>query len=178
MPHIPLSTHAPGISGLLAFRPETAGPLGALAEALLRGPSPLSTGDRELIATVVSHRNECRFCRNSHGAAARRLLHWSSETLDAVLENPDIAPISEKLRALIRIAWKVQRDGRSVSDSDVARARDTGADDIEIHDTVLIAAAFCMYNRYVDGLAAVTPEDENVYEMIGTRLVEKGYSTE
>jgi uncharacterized peroxidase-related enzyme len=176
MPHIPLSESTPGIAGLLEFRPEMADPLTALAETLLRGSSPLSRGERELIATVVSHRNECRFCRNSHGAVARKLLHWSSEMLDEVLESPDTAPISEKIRTLIRIAWKVQRDGRSVSEADISRARDEGADDTEIHDTVLIAAAFCMYNRYVDGLAAVTPEDQSVYDAIGTRLAENGYS--
>ena len=176
MPHIPVSDQLPGIRGLVAFRPETGRPLYALAEALLVGESPLSRGERETIAAFVSHRNECRFCTESHAAAARHLLGLDCDAVDAVLDDPDTALVSPKLRALLAIAAKVQRGGRIVTDEDVAAARAEGATDRDIHDTVLIAAAFSMFNRYVDGLAALTPTDPAAYAEMGRRMAEMGYA--
>ncbi len=89
--------------------------------------------------------------------------------------DPEQAPISDKLRGLLVIAAKVQEGGRSVTTADVAAARERGATDVEIHDTVLIAAAFCMFNRYVDGLATWAPTDPGAYEEMGRRIVERGY---
>jgi uncharacterized peroxidase-related enzyme len=165
----------PGIRGLMNFRPETGRPLSALAEALLVHDSPLSRGERETIAAFVSHRNECRFCTESHAAAARHLLGTQCDLVDAVLADPAGAPVSDKLRALLAIAAKVQRGGRIVTDDDVAAARAVGAVDRDIHDTVLIAAAFSMFNRYVDGLAALTPDDPAAYAAMGQRMAEGGY---
>lgn len=176
MPHIDLPDGVPGIRGPLNQYPETAKPLLELAQTLLRGDSTLSAGERELIATYVSKRNECVFCSSSHGAAAKHLLHEDFDLVRQVWSNFEEAPISDKLKAFLNIAGKVQQSGKDVTDEDVARARDEGATDKEIHDTVLIAAAFSMYNRYVDGLASLTPTDPAVYAEMGRRMAEQGYA--
>ncbi|RIV40405.1 carboxymuconolactone decarboxylase family protein [Micromonospora radicis] len=165
----------PGISGLMRYRPETAGPLNALAEVLLRGPHPLTAGERELIAAYVSGLNECTFCCSSHSAFAAAQLDTGMTLVGQVRADPDTAPISAKLRALLRIAAAVQQDGRKVTADLVAAARGEGATDLEIHDTVLIAAAFCMYNRYVDGLGTFAPTEPAAYEESARRIVSEGY---
>ncbi|GAA4104614.1 carboxymuconolactone decarboxylase family protein [Actinomadura miaoliensis] len=175
MAHIELNNDAPGILGLMHYRPETAGPLNALAEVLLRGDSTLTRGERELIAAYVSNRNECRFCERSHAAFAAAQLDEGMTLVDQVRADLDSAPVSAKMRALLHIAGAVQRSGRDVTDKHIAAARDAGATDVEIHDTVLIAAAFCMYNRYVDGLAATTPDDPAMYEAVAENLIKTGY---
>ncbi|MBI3260410.1 MAG: peroxidase-related enzyme, partial [Ignavibacteriae bacterium] len=142
-----------------------------LAQTLLRAPSTLSEAERELIATYVSSRNECVFCTMSHAAAARILFGDASQTVDDVLKNPDTAPVSDKFKALIVIAGKVQKGGRIVTDEDIENARKQGATDMEIHDTVLIAATFSMFNRYVDGLASFTPTSPEEYAEMGKRMV-------
>jgi uncharacterized peroxidase-related enzyme len=178
MPHINLPTEFPGIRSLFMFRPETAGPLNSLVQALLHNPHPtLSAGERELIATYVSHLNECKYCCNIHGAIAKHQLNNDGDIVKQVLDNPDTAAISNKLKALLKIAAKVQQDGKKVNDNDIANARAEGATDIEIHDTVLIAAAFCMFNRYVDGLATWQPDDEALYDKMGEQRAREGYFT-
>jgi uncharacterized peroxidase-related enzyme len=159
----------------MAFRPETAGPLCQLVEVLLRGDNTLSRGERELIAAYVSSLNECFYCETSHTTFAAMQLDGGMPFVEEVKRNPEQAPVSDKLRALLAIAAKVQAGGKSVTDDDVASARAYGATDTEIHDTVLIAAAFCMYNRYVDGLATWAPTDPDSYDEIGRRIVERGY---
>jgi uncharacterized peroxidase-related enzyme len=159
----------------MAFRPETAAPLLQLAEVLLRGESTLARGERELIAAYVSSLNECEFCQASHSTFAALQLDGGRPLVEEVKRDPASAPISDKLRALLAIAAKVQADGRTVTEADVAAAREQGATDTEIHDTVLIAAAFCMFNRYVDGLATLAPTDPAAYEAMGRRIVEQGY---
>jgi uncharacterized peroxidase-related enzyme len=177
MPHIALPD-LPGIIAPLAAYPHTAAPLGELTQVLLRGPSPLTEAERELIAARVSAGNECVFCANSHAAAARALLGSSeADLVSSVASDPANAPIGEKLRALLVIADKVRQDGRLVTSADVEHARSAGADDRAIHDTILIAAAFCMFNRYVDGLATIAPDDPAVYQQIGERLATAGYNT-
>jgi uncharacterized peroxidase-related enzyme len=176
VPHIDLDGDLPGILSLLRFRPQTAGPLNDLAEVLLRAPNTLERGERELIASYVSTLNECRFCASTHGACAAAQLPDGMSLVERVHADPDTAPISGKLRALLRIAAAVQRGGRAVTEEDVAAAREAGATDVEIHDTVLIAAAFCMYNRYVDGLATLTPTDPAAYAVMGEQLAAHGYS--
>jgi uncharacterized peroxidase-related enzyme len=175
VPHIALPDHLPGITAGFAFRPETAKPMRELAETLLRGPNTLTSGEREMIATFVSARNDCAFCRDSHRAAAAHHLDGDYELVDAVRRDYQAAPISPKLKALLAIAAKVQESGRQVTGEDVARARTAGATDVEIHDTVLIAAAFCMFNRYVDGLATLTPADPQAYDAMGQRMAHQGY---
>ena len=175
MAHVTLPDGVPGIVGPLMQYPETGRHLSGLAESLLRGPSSLSPAEREVIATYVSSQNGCVFCMSSHGAAARALLGVDAPIVDQVKADPASAPISEKLKALLVIAGKVQQGGRRVDEADVARARAAGADDKAVHDTVLIAAAFCMYNRYVDGLATLTPTDPAAYDRMGEGLARRGY---
>jgi len=177
MPHIAAPEGVPGIVGLMHFRPETAAPLNALAEVLLRGPSTLSRGERELIASFVSTRNDCTFCSSAHSAFAAAQLEDGKAVTKAVCSDYKNAPVSEKLKTLLAIAEQVQRGGKNVTTALIASARAAGATDIEIHDAVLIAAAFCMYNRYVDGLAATTPTDPAVYEGIATMIVKDGYTS-
>lgn len=175
MPHIPLSPDLPGIRGAMAFRPETARPLNDLVEILLRGPSSLTHGERELIATYVSSRNCTQYCHNIHGMIAAAHLGGNEALVRQVKADFMQAEISPKLKALLVIAGKVQQDGKLVTAADVAAARKEGATDLEIHDTVLIAAAFCMYNRYVDGLATVQPADPAFYRERGVRVSRDGY---
>jgi uncharacterized peroxidase-related enzyme len=142
---------------------------------LLRGASTLSRGERELIAAYVSKRNECTYCTSSHSATAAAQLPGGAAQVEQTLAGPDAAPVSAKLRALLDIAGLVQVSGRMVTEDAVAKARAEGATDLEIHDTVLIAAAFCMFNRYVDGLGAPAPGDPAQYAASSRFLVENGY---
>ena len=175
MPHIDLPEGVPGIRSAMLFRPETAGPLSELAEVLLRSENTLTRGERELIAAYVSNLNECAFCQASHSAFAALQLDAGMPLVEEVKRDPSTARISEKMKALLAVAAKVQASGRAVTEQDIAAAREVGATDTEIHDTVLIAAAFCMFNRYVDGLATWTPTDPAMYEESGRRVVEHGY---
>lgn len=177
MPHIQLPEGLPGIVSGFAFRPETAKPMRELAEVLLRGPSSLSSGEREMIAMLVSTRNDCYFLQTSHRAAAAHHMGGDYALVDAVRFDYPNAPVSPKPKALLTIAAAVQKGGKSVTAEDVAQVRDSGATDLEIHDTVLIAAAFCMYNRYVDGLATFTPTDQRQYDAMGARMAAEGYVT-
>lgn len=175
MAHIDLPEGLPGITGPMTKYPETAEPLRSFTEALMRGPSSLSPAERELIATYVSAQNNCKFCMNSHAVIARHLYGEQCAVVDQTVADFQQAEVSDKMKALLVIAGKVQQGGRRVSDEDVARARANGADDKAIHDTVLVAAAFCMFNRYVDGLATWVPEDAAAYEETGRMRAEKGY---
>jgi uncharacterized peroxidase-related enzyme len=175
MPHIGLPEGLPGIRGAMAFRPETAKPLNELVEVLLRGPSTLSPGERELIATYVSYLNDCYYCQTIHGAIAAAHLNGDEALVKRVKADFQHADISEKLKALLVIAAKVQKGGKDVMPDDIAHVRSLGATDLEIHDTVLIAAAFCMYNRYVDGLGTTQPRDEALYRERGRAVAREGY---
>jgi uncharacterized peroxidase-related enzyme len=155
--------------------PDTQKHLSGLAEALLRGPSSLTSAERELIGAFVSSRNECYFCTQSHAAAARVHFQENRGLVDQVLADVSTAAVSAKMKALLRIADKVRRDGRLVQAADVEVARAEGADDKAIHDTVLIAAVFCMFNRYVEGLGTWAPRDPSAYEESGLRLANQGY---
>ena len=183
MPHIQLPDGLPGIRGPMAFSPQTADPLNALVNVLLRDnaqrpDSTLSEGERELIATYVSSLNDCFFCQTIHGAIASQHLcddDWS--LVKSVKGNPEEAAISPKLKALLAVAGAVQQGGRHVTPELIGTAREEGATDLDIHDTVLIAAAFCMFNRYVDGLATEAPNDPALYRYRANRVVEAGYVT-
>jgi len=175
MPHITLPDGLPGIRGPMAFRPETAKPLNELAEILLRGPSTLTPGERELIATYVSSENDCFFCQSIHGAVAAYHLGANEKLVQDVKQNYQSAAVSAKLKSLLNIAGKVQKGGKQVKEEDIARARQEGATDLEMHDTVLIAAAFSMYNRYVDGLATWQPDDLAMYRARGALTAREGY---
>jgi uncharacterized peroxidase-related enzyme len=174
MAHINLPEGLPGIRGPMAFRPDTAKSLNELAEALLRSESSLSRGERELIATYVSSLNDCFFCQNAHGGIAQHYMQCDMNYLD-LIKDYQSSPISDKLKALLTIAGSVQKGGKNVTEDQITKARNLGATDREIHDTILIAAAFCMFNRYVDGLATWAPQDREIYVKRGKQRAEEGY---
>lgn len=176
MPHIALPDGLPGITSAFAYRPETARPMRELAEVLLRGANTLTSGERELIAAFVSARNDCEFCHASHRAAAAHHLFGDYSLVDAVRRDLQSAPVTAKMKALLTIAGKVQQGGKQVSNADIDRARTEGATDVEIHDTVLIAAVFCMCNRYVDGLATWAPDDPDFYRRRAAIVAQHGYA--
>jgi uncharacterized peroxidase-related enzyme len=175
MPYVPLESHLPGITGLLEYRRETAQPIRELTEILLRGPSSLTRAERELIATITSSGNQCRFCTAAHAETVNMLL-GESETAERVKADIATAPVSEKMKALLTIADKVRQNGKLVTPEHVEAAKAAGATDEEIHDTVLIAALFCLYNRYVDGMATAMPADNSYFTMLADRLVNHGYN--
>jgi uncharacterized peroxidase-related enzyme len=142
----------------------------------LRGPHSLSPGERELIATFVSAQNDCRYCQTIDGAVAAHHLEGDEDLVVSVKRDPQRAAISDKLKALLAIAGKTAGSGKAVTAEDVARARQHGATDLEIHDTVLIAAVFCMCNRYVDGLATWAPDDPAFYRQRAAVVAQNGYA--
>jgi uncharacterized peroxidase-related enzyme len=176
MAHISLPEGLPGIRGPMMFRPETAKPLNELVDVLLRGPHSLTPGERELIATYVSAENDCKYCQTIHGAIAAHHLGGDEQLVARVKANYQETDVSPKLKALLAIAGKVARSGRDVTEQDIARAREEGATDLEIHDAVLISAVFCLCNRYVDGLATWTPEDPDFYRQRAAVLAQHGYA--
>lgn len=176
MPHIRLAEGVPGIRSAFQFSPHTARPMLELAELLLRGDGTLSPAEREMLAARVSRRNGCRFCELSHRAAAAHHLGGDYSPVDAVIDDPSTAPVSPKLQALIAIADCVAAGGTQVTSVEIEAARQAGASDREIHDAVLIAAAFSMFNRYVDGLATYTPADPAEYDEMGKRMAHLGYA--
>jgi uncharacterized peroxidase-related enzyme len=174
MAYIELNNRLPGITGLLENRPDTAAPIRELTQILLRGKNTLTEMERELVATIVSFKNQCRFCTRAH-AATVIALGGSQELLDKVYYDLENAPLSEKVKSLLVIGSKVQEIGKAVLPEHIARAKKAGVTDKEIHDTVLIAALFCLYNRYVDGLGTYCPEDPAYYQKLASRLVTIGY---
>jgi uncharacterized peroxidase-related enzyme len=179
MPHIDLPEGFPGIRSLFMYSPETAKPLNDLVQTLLHdsSTSTLTPGERELIAAYTSSLNECKYCANTHGAIAKYQLEGNAAMVTTVLRDPSTAAISDKMKALLHVAARVQQGGLNVSPGDIKKAREQGATDKEIHDTVLIAAAFCMFNRYVDGLGTWAPDDDAVYDAIGKQRATEGYLT-
>lgn len=176
MAHIDLPEGLPGIRGPMALRPETAKPLNEFAEILLRSDNSLSRGDREMIGTYVSYLNDCFFCQNAHGGLTQHYMKCDMAFVDGVKANPEAADIPEKLKSLLAIAGSVAKGGKHVTPAQIDRAKSLGATDLEIHDTVLIAAAFCMFNRYVDGLGTWAPQDRMFYVNRAPARAEEGYA--
>lgn len=177
MPHIDFKNDLPGIRSAMAYSPKTAKPLNELAEILLRSDEGLLRVERELIGTYVSYLNDCFYCHNSHGAIACIYLDGDNDLVEQVRKDFRNAEISDKLKALLNIAGKVQQGGKKVTTRDIDQAKEAGATDKDIHDTVLIAAAFCMFNRYVDGLATSTPTDMSTYPLRAKQVAETGYGS-
>ena len=175
MPHIDLKNDLPGIRGPMAFRPETARPLNELAEVLLRSNNSLPPGERELIGAYVSYLNDWFFCQQVHGAIAAHYMQCGLSFIDNIKNDFQSTSISVKLKALLGIAASVQKGGKFVTTEQIDKARSLGASDMEIHDTVLIAASFCMFNRYVDGLATWAPTDREIYVQRAKVRAEEGY---
>jgi uncharacterized peroxidase-related enzyme len=175
MPHINFNNNFPGIRAAMAFSPATAEPMGVLAEILLRSKDGLQPAERELIGMYVSYLNDCFYCNHSHAAIACIYLGGDTELVEQVRKDYTKAAISHKLKALLNIAAKVLQGGKFVTTQDVENAKANDATDKDIHDTVLIAAAFCMFNRYVDGLATITPTDMDSYPLRAKQIVDNGY---
>lgn len=175
MPHINLQPGLYGITSVLDFRPASAAPLCELTQLLLRGESSLTESEREMIAAHVSSLNECVFCSSAHSAAACLLPGRKETGIEPMQASLDSLQISDKMKSLLQIAAKVQHSGRSVTQEDIDHAKANNATDKEIHDTVLITALFCLYNRYVDGLATITPTDPDFYQTLGKRITSRGY---
>lgn len=175
MPHIKVNEDLPGIRSLMAFSPETAAPMGELANLLLRTNNSLTMAERELIATYVSHLNDCFYCQHSHGAIVTCYLNDNDQLVNEVIKDLGNAPVSDKMKALLAIAGSAQKGGKLVTTEQVDAAKRSGATDKDIHDTVLITAAFCMFNRYVDGLASNTPADLSSYPLRARQIADNGY---
>ena len=176
MTYIKTNISQPGIIELLFYKGPTGKALANLAHTLLHGPSQLTPGERELIASYVSDLNNCTFCHESHSASATFHLNDGGKTVNSVKTDPSKALISEKMKALLKIAGQVQISGRNVTPDAIEDARRKGASDEDLHDTVLIAAAFCMYNRYVDGLGTNLPAEKSEYIPMGKRMAQVGYT--
>jgi len=177
MAWIDLQNDLPGIRGPMIYRPDTGAILNDLAEALLHDENnSLSRGDREMIGAYVSSENDCYFCQNVHGAMAQHYYQSDMAFIDGIKKDFQRADISEKLKSLLTIAGSVQIGGKYVTEEQIENAKRNGATDREIHDTVLIAAAFCMFNRYVDGLNTWAPQDRQVYVDRAPMRAREGYS--
>ena len=177
MAYIDFQNDLPGIRGPMIYRPETGAVLNELAEILLHDENnTLSRGDREMIGAYVSALNDCYFCQHVHGAMAQHYYQCDMDFIDQVKKDYLSADISEKLKSLLSIAGSVQKGGKQVTAEQIGLAKKLGATDREIHDTVLIAAAFCMFNRYVDGLNTWAPADRQVYIDRAPMRARDGYS--
>jgi uncharacterized peroxidase-related enzyme len=178
MAYINLENDLPGIRGLMAYSTETGEALNELAEILLHDENnSLTRGEREMIGAFVSSQNDCFFCQNVHGAMAQHYFQCDTQQIDDIKNDYLSSPlISDKFKALLTIAGSVQKGGKSVTTEQVEHAKSLGATDKEIHDTVLIAAAFCMFNRYVDGLNTWAPQGRQVYIDRAKMRAEDGYA--
>jgi uncharacterized peroxidase-related enzyme len=177
MAYINLENDLPGIRGPMIYRPDTGTILNQLAEALLHDEdNTLSRGDREMIGTYVSSQNDCYFCQHVHGAMAQHYFSCDTDLIDDIKKDFRSADISDKMKSLLAIAGSVQKGGKYVTPEQIAEAKKLGATDREIHDTVLIAAAFSMFNRYVDGLNTWAPQDRQVYIDRAPMRAREGYS--
>jgi uncharacterized peroxidase-related enzyme len=178
MPHVSLPPNKPGMVALSIYRPDVYSRLGSLADLILHEQHPDSTltpGGRELIASYVSSLNNCAYCQTIHGAVAAAHLSNVKIVEDVIFEY-ESSEASPKMKALLKIAGMVQKSGRAVTTEAVESAKAKGATEMDIHDTVLIAAMFSMFNRYVDGLATEMPVDLDAFVKRGPVIAEKGYA--
>ena len=177
MAFINLENDLPGIRGPMQYSPETGKALNELAEILLHDDNnTLSRGEREMIGAYVSSQNDCFYCQNVHGALAQYYFNSDMQFIDDIKKDFQSTSISPKLKSLLTIAGSVQKGGKYVTTEQIEHAKNLGATDKEIHDTVLIAAAFCMFNRYVDGLNTWAPQDRQVYVDRAPMRAKDGYA--
>jgi uncharacterized peroxidase-related enzyme len=174
---------APGILTAIRLTPGLGVHLRGLADELLVNEFPGATierAEREMLATAVSAGNDCFYCMDSHGAFATALLEADGSTdriglIDTIkLGSSD--GLDPKMTALLHIARTVRQDALGLTDADVAAAREAGATDADVQLAVLIAAAFSMYNRIVDGFRAATPPVTAAYRDRAREIASHGYS--
>ncbi|MBU3742587.1 MAG: hypothetical protein FGM24_09935, partial [Candidatus Kapabacteria bacterium] len=175
MPHIDLPPGLYGIRGPMVVRPDASAALNELASVLLHDDHSLTAGEREYIATAVSRANSCEYCSNIHAAITAAHMGIGREDVLRAADTIDLLQPSDKLRELTTLALLVRNGGLEIMEQDVTRARAAGATDIEIHDAILIGSAFCMFNRYVDGLATTVPEEPTTYDEMGRNRAQQGY---
>lgn len=175
----------PGIGAAIRLTPGLGVHLRGLADELLVHDFPGATinrAEREMLATAVSAANDCFFCMDSHGAFATALLEASGSTQLAPLVDEIKTGSSEgfndKMRALLHIARTVRREPRDLTTADVAAARAAGAEDADVQLAVLIAAAFSMYNRMVEGFRAKTAPSAEAYRQRAAEIADHGYSAQ
>jgi uncharacterized peroxidase-related enzyme len=173
----------PGILAAIRLTPGLGVHLRGLADELLVNDFPGATirrGEREMLATAVSAANDCFYCMDSHGAFASAVLERSGATellpLVETIKLGSSEGFDDKMRALLHIARTVRREPRDLTAADVAAAHDGGASDADVQLAVLIAAAFSMYNRMVDGFRARTPPTAEAYRSRAAEIAEHGYS--
>ncbi|MDR6845211.1 peroxidase-related enzyme [Flavobacterium granuli] len=176
MAYISLDETKRGMNSLLAFRPEIAQPLTTLMQILMRNNVGLSMGERELIAAFVSSLNDCYICGSIHAEVAQCLLNADITLIQKVKDDYQKAPISNKMKTLLTLAKSVQEGGKNVTEEQVAIAKNSGSTDMEIHDTVLIASLFCMFNRYVDGLGLESNDTMETFRERGIKIAQQGYN--
>jgi uncharacterized peroxidase-related enzyme len=173
----------PGILTAIRLTPQLGVHLRGLADELLVNDFPgatLERAEREMLATAVSAANDCFYCMDSHGAFANALLERSGEgdrvpLVDAIKLGGSEG-VGEKMRALLHVSRTVRREPRDLTDADVAAAHAAGASDADVQLAVLIAAAFSMYNRMVEGFRAKTMPSADAYRARAAEIAEHGYS--
>jgi len=173
----------PGILAAIRLTPGLGVHLRGLADELLVNDFPgatISRGEREMLATAVSAANDCFYCMDSHGAFASAVLERSGVTgLDLLIDGIKSGSsdgLDDKMRALLHITRTVRREPRDLTAADVSMAQAAGATDADVQLAVLIAAAFSMYNRMVDGFRAKTPPTAEAFRARAAEIAEHGYS--
>jgi uncharacterized peroxidase-related enzyme len=173
----------PGIGAAMRLTPGLGVHLRGLADELLVNDYPgatISRGEREMLAMAVSARNDCFFCMDSHAAHATAVMELagSTEYVDLLdgLKTGSIEGVGPKMQALLDIAGTVQANARDLSRDQVEAACAAGATDADVQLAVLIASAFSMYNRMVDGLRARTAPSVEAYRPRAIEIAERGYS--
>jgi uncharacterized peroxidase-related enzyme len=173
----------PGIGVAMRLTPELGLHLRGLADQVLVNPYPGATitrAQREMLATAVSAANDCFFCMDSHAAHATALLERDGAADEVakldMLKVGESAGFDPKMQALLTIARTVRRDPRKLTRTDIDAATGAGATDGDVQLAVLIASAFSMYNRLVDGFRARTPANVDVYRDRASEIAEHGYS--
>ncbi|MCI5092360.1 carboxymuconolactone decarboxylase family protein [Phaeodactylibacter sp.] len=177
MAYIDSGNNRMGIVELLLYKPVTGKIISEFTNALLQGPSPLSVAQREMIATFVSHLNGCEFCYKMHKAVMESADAEEGEILECAIYQVESEKVTPKLKALLKLAKLIQSNELHAMEKEISNAHAAGASDEEIHDTVLISSAFCMFNRYVDGLGANLPKDEGAYSSLGAFVAKQGYKS-
>jgi uncharacterized peroxidase-related enzyme len=175
----------PGILTAIRLTPGLGIHLRGLADELLVNEFPgatISRAEREMLATAVSAGNDCFYCMDSHGSFATALLEGNGSTeLVPLVDEIKLGSsegFDDKMRALLHIARTVRREPRDLTADDVAAAHAAGAADADVQLAVLIASAFSMYNRMVEGFRARTMPSPDAYRPRAAEIAAHGYSVQ
>ena len=173
MPYLPTLPEDAAMLDVLRLFPEAARPLVQFHEALMRGTSPLTTGQRELLAAYVSGLNSCSYCRRVHGATAEAF-GVPAELLNNLLVDVDRAEVDDRFKAMLRFVRKLTLEPASVTSQDATGVLSAGWDDRALHDAVMICGLFSCMNRVVLGLGLRA--DEEYALQAAARLSKEGYA--